>query len=75
MEWTTIYVGSVTQAMRGKRVLESRGYTVHIQRAASVTADEGCGYSLLVRGSGSPAEALRRAGIRVVRTADGSGRR
>ena len=71
MEWTTIYVSSVTNAMRGKRVLEQQGYTVHVQRAAAVTEEAGCGYSLLVRGDGVPTEALRRAGIRVLRVADG----
>lgn len=71
MEWTTIYVSSVTSAMRGKRVLEKQGYTVHLQRAAHVAEDDGCGYSLLVRGGAAAAEELRRAGIRVLRVADG----
>lgn len=71
MEWTTLYISSVTNAMRGKRLLEKQGYTVHLQRAANVTEDNGCGYSLLVRGPGSPAEELRRAGIRVMRVTGG----
>lgn len=71
MEWTTIYVSSVTNAMRGKRLLENQGYTVHIQRSSHVTEDAGCGYSLLVRGGDRAAQLLQRAGIRVLRTAGG----
>ncbi len=71
MEWTTIYVSSVTNAMHGKRVLEKQGYTVHIQRAANVSEDAGCGYSLLVRGGTDAVEQLRRAGIRILRVAGG----
>ncbi len=71
MEWTTIYVSSVTNAMRGKRMLEKQGYAVQMQRAANVTEDAGCGYSLLVRGGAQAAEQLRRAGIRVLRVTGG----
>ncbi len=71
MKWTTIRVSSVTNAMRGKRVLESRGYTVYLKRTAHPSEEEGCGYSLHVHGDGSPAEELRRAGIRVLRVTDG----
>lgn len=76
MEWTTMYVSSVTNAMRGKRLLERQGYTVYMQRAAHVTEDSGCGYSLLVGGNGvKAADQLRRAGIRILRTANGGAAR
>ena len=72
MEWTTIYVSSVTNAMRGKRLLEGQGYTVHMQRASHTNDNNGCGYSLLVRGNGRQAEEqLRQSGIRVLRTGSG----
>lgn len=70
MTWTTIFISSVTNATRGKRVLEKQGYTVYMQRSAN---DEGCGYSLIVGGDGArAADLLRRAGIRVLRV-DGGG--
>lgn len=75
MEWTTIYVSSVTNAMRGKRLLEKQGYTVHMQRSSNIDEESGCGYSLLVRGNGvQAAELLKRSGIRVLRTAGGGPR-
>ncbi|MBR2405738.1 MAG: DUF3343 domain-containing protein [Clostridia bacterium] len=72
MEWTTIYVSSVTNAMQGKRLLEKQGYTVHVQRSSRVQEDTGCGYSLLVRGNADRAtELLKKNGIRVLRVAGG----
>ena len=71
MEWTTIYVSSVTNALRGKRLLERQGYTVHMQRSSQVREADGCGYSLLVRGGAQTAELLKQNGIRIIRTADG----
>lgn len=72
MEWTTLYVSSVTNAMRGKRLLERKGYTVYMQRSSHIAENNGCGYSLLVGGNGTKAaEQLRRAGIRILRTAGG----
>ncbi len=72
MQWTTIYVSSVTNAMRGKRLLEKQGYTVHMQRSSRALDENGCGYSLLVRGDGaSAAQLLRQAGIRALSTTGG----
>ena len=70
MEWTTIYVSSVTNAMRGKRLLEQHGYAVHIQRSSHVQENNGCGYSLLVRGNDAP-KLLSQAGIRILRVVGG----
>lgn len=71
MEWITIYVSSVTNAMRGKQLLERQGYTVHMQRSSLIQEENGCGYSLLVRGGASAADILKRGGIRVVRVVGG----
>lgn len=66
MEWTTIPVSSVTNAMRGKTLLEKRGYTVQIQRSSNTQDNNGCGYQLLVRGNALQArEILKQAGIRI----------
>ena len=75
MAWTTIYVSSVTNAMRGKRLLEGQGYTVQLQRSSQLREPEGCGYSLLVRSQGDRAAALlAQHGIRVLRVDGGVAR-
>ena len=72
MEWTTAYVSSVTNAMRGKKVLERQGFTAYIQRASHTQANEGCGYSLLTNGTNhAVSTALSKAGIRVLRMENG----
>ncbi len=40
-----IAVGSVSNAMRGKRVLEQHGVRAYVRRHAA-SEDHGCGYSL-----------------------------
>ena len=76
MEWTTVYISSVTNAMRGKALLERQGYTVHMQRSSQAKETDGCGYRLLVRGEEKAiTAALTKAGIRVLRTEHGGVRR
>ena len=64
MYLTIIGVGSVTNAMRGKDLLEKKGIRAYIQRKTEV--ENGCGYRLTVYDHGERAVALlRQAGIRV----------
>ena len=64
-----IHVGSITNAMRGKQLLEQQGITAHLRRATAPGKGDGCGYSLLVAGDGQQAERLLRSrGVRVIRT-------
>ena len=66
MKQSTIAVGSVTNAMRGKQVLENHGYSVQIQRLTHMDDQNGCGYQLLVNGDVARAvELLRSSGVRV----------
>lgn len=66
MDWI-IQVSSITNAMRGKTVLERNGYTAYVRRAVDAQGNNGCGYSILVQGDGDKAERLlRNAAIRVV---------
>lgn len=66
MEWTAIPVSSITNAMRGKTVLESHGLDVRMRRSFNTSANNGCGYELLVKGDGRRSrELLKNAGIRV----------
>lgn len=65
MEWI-LNVSSVTNAMRGKSVLERHGYTAYVQRAVDAQGNNGCGYSLRLNGDVDKAEQLlTNAGIRV----------
>lgn len=66
-----IHVGSITNAMRGKRVLEEQGIRAYLHRASHASDTDGCGYSLLVSESEQNAEQiLRQKGIRVIRISD-----
>lgn len=66
-----IHVGSITNAMRGKKLLEARGIRAYVHRASNPPDGDGCGYSLLVTEKVSQAEtALRKNGVRVVRISD-----
>ena len=66
MAWTTINVGSVTNAMRGKAILERQGYTVQMQRTYSSDDNNGCGYRLVIKGDASFAEKLlQKNGVRM----------
>lgn len=66
-----IHVGSITNAMRGKRVLEAVGVRAYLHRANQVNEEGGCGYRLLV--SEDPKKlvgVLSEKGIRVIRVSD-----
>lgn len=66
-----IHVGSVTNAMRGKRLLEEHGIRTYLHRASHPADGDGCGYSLLVTDGVERAEQmLRQKGIRVIRITD-----
>ena len=65
MEWI-LHVSSITNAMRGKSVLERNGFTAYVQRAVDAQGNNGWGYSLRTNGDGDKAEQLlKNAGIRV----------
>ena len=75
LEWTTVYVSSVTNAMRGKTLLERQGFTVYIQRSSRIEQADGCGYRLLANGSSDAiTQHLTKAGVRVLRTEHGGAR-
>ncbi|HCA30145.1 MAG TPA: hypothetical protein DEP23_11540 [Ruminococcaceae bacterium] len=60
------YVSSVTNAMRGKAVLEQNRICSYISRSTDDTIKNGCGYCLLVTSDFEKAEALLRSvGIRI----------
>ncbi len=72
MEWTTLYVSSVTHAMRGRKLLEQQGFTVYMKRSVNNEENNGCGYSLSVKGQARNAEQLlKKSGIRVLRVERG----
>lgn len=66
-----ILVGSITNAMRGKQLLESEGIRAYLHRNTKPAQSDGCGYSLLVMDKASRAvEILKSRGVRVLRITD-----
>lgn len=66
-----IHVGSVTNAMRGKQLLEEQGMRAYLHRASHPADGDGCGYSLLVTdGVTSAVQILRKRGVRVIRVTE-----
>ncbi len=66
-----IHVGSITNALRGKHLLEEQGIPTYLHRAFHPVDGDGCGYSLLVTDRVKLAEQiLRQRGIRVIRITD-----
>ncbi len=66
-----VHVGSITNAMRGKKILENNGIRSHIHRASNPAEGDGCGYSLLVvNADARVGRLLADAGVRVIRVSD-----
>ena len=66
-----IHVGSITNAMRGKRLLEAQGMRPYLHRATNAAQGDGCGYSLLVTDRLEQAkEVLQKGGVRIIRISD-----
>lgn len=66
-----IHVGSITNAMRGRRLLEAEGIRAYMHRAVHGEDSDGCGYSLLVTGQLDRAvRILKEKGVRVLRIRD-----
>lgn len=66
-----IHVGSITNAMRGRRILESQGIRAYMYRSPYPADNEGCGYRLLITAEPQQAvKLLRENGVRVMRISD-----
>lgn len=66
-----IHVGSITNAMRGKKLLEKVGIRSFMHRTSQPGKEDGCGYRLLVTEDVVRAEQiLRNRGIRVIRVSE-----
>ncbi len=66
MSLTIFGMGSITNAMRGKQLLQQQGIRAYIQRKQEVT--NGCGYRLAVYDRGAEAEhVLERNKLRITR--------
>lgn len=63
-----IHVGSITNAMRGKQLLEEQGIRAFLHRTSHPAEGDGCGYSLLISNTAEQAaQILRQRGVRVIR--------
>lgn len=70
----TVYsVGSVSDAMQGKRLLEKHGIRAYI-RKTNADGERGCGYALLIINDSPRVSALLRAGGITVSVAQGRDR-
>ena len=66
-----IHVGSITNAMRGRRLLEEQGIRAYLHRASHPAEGDGCGYSLLItRDNAKAVRLLQDKGVRIVRISD-----
>ena len=66
-----IHVGSITNAMRGKALLEEQGIRAYLHRTSHPADGDGCGYSLLVTDSvNSAVQILQKRGVRVIRVTE-----
>lgn len=65
------HVGSITNAMRGKRLLEERGIRAFLHRASNPEKGDGCGYSLLITGDPELVrKILEKGNVRLLRVSD-----
>lgn len=65
-------VSSVTNAMRGKSLLERNGIHAEVSRAIQEDGSNGCGYRIRVRNDTDRAESLLRgAGVRILKVHEG----
>lgn len=66
MDDARIKVSSITYAMKGRDFLRKRGFSASIERTLTPAENEGCGYSIYIRGNASEAIALlRTSGFRL----------
>lgn len=66
-----IHVGSITNAMRGRRILESQGIRAYLQRSNTPKDTDGCGYRLLVTVEPQHlTKILQDHGVRVIRVSE-----
>lgn len=67
MTATYFNVSSVTNAMRGKNILEHNGIRAYVSRTVDENGENGCGYSISVNDDPDRAEKLLKAsGIRML---------
>ncbi len=67
MKRDLIIVSSITYAMKGKELLQKRGFQAYIARLPQKEEGTGCGYCVYVsRNTDLAEEILRKGGIRVL---------
>ncbi len=72
MDCEFLVVSSITYALKGKSVLESKGIPCKVEKVKKVSALKSCGYGIRVRTSDSTTAArfLMISGIKVIETVD-----
>lgn len=70
---TVLVVRSVTNAIKGQKILENNGIGAYVQRNTSPTSRQGCGYGLKIEGNLQTAvNLLTAAGVKVVEIQGGA---
>ena len=66
IENSILVVRSITYAMKGQKLLESKGISEYVERNPFPNSSEGCGYGLRVQGDVSRAVSiLEAAGVKI----------
>lgn len=67
MKQYRVSTGTITYALKGRDLLRRYGITNRIERVSSGPGSKGCGYTLVISGDITKAEALlRKAGIKIL---------
>lgn len=62
-----ITTGTVTYAIKGRNLLQRKGFKARIEKTVSGKGSAGCGYGISVEGDIKAAEAaLRHAGVKIL---------
>ncbi len=62
-----ITTGTVTYAIKGRNLLQRKGFKARIEKTVSGKGGAGCGYGISVEGDIKSAEAaLRQAGVKIL---------
>lgn len=63
----TVITGTVTYAIKGRDLLQKKGYKAKIEKTASGKGNVGCGYGIVIEGDIALAEKLLRdSGIKIL---------
>ncbi|MBQ3431458.1 MAG: hypothetical protein IJG23_01595 [Clostridia bacterium] len=67
----TVKVGSVTNAQKGRRILQRNGIHAVVKRSVHIRKGDGCGYTIVFNGERQTGiQLLQKAGIKIISVRD-----